>query len=683
MKKNVLTLIVILCMTGVCFSQAPLTNQLNQTLNLHGNFFVPSGPPVVIFNSKLSFDSNAEIRIDAGGQLFILNGSILTSADSTHRWKGIRIIGNPIADQLAGSLLSTSQGWLMMRESKISTAQVGVSVGTMDSLGNMSQGGGIFRANNCSFTDCWNAVTFCPYGFKQYNMSYFRKCNFEWKSRMGINPVTMQFATQVLLFETQGVFFMGCNFKNTTNSDSIDNFFNDNIMWENSIDDAIKGIGLYAVNSSYTLKPAGTCYNEIIADSSCTRCGGDSNLFEGLHTGIIHHSLNPYINIRGAITGSVFRNNLYGIRNYTSKNLFVNRCNFYSDVNIQHIQSQSYSNYTETNTDSVNISYVYNNNCMNYDISQNNFICDMVTNNSGFIMGPVNQVVNIESGTNYGRVYKNNHLNRHFAVGATCYNRLSVFDRFEGDNRGLSILCNTYDQFYSDTAECEKSSDWLLYTKNTLLSDQTNNTSSNANTWSNLLYCASPGFEPANIWVADSMQDTITIWSSNPSENPSCIKFELNNKFKTSPTSPNLQLCNNSSYCHQFGYSSSILSNTAIIGPADSLSDGITANNYESLDDDFESGYVEVPIGIKQTEERQVNLPAYPVPVENELNIVLENNIKATRIELIDIGGKTYIENYSQKGNTINIATENIHSGFWVARIYAAKNNYIVKFVKL
>ncbi|MFY7898940.1 MAG: endonuclease [Chitinophagaceae bacterium] len=87
---------------------------------------------------------------------------------------------------------------------------------------------------------------------------------------------------------------------------------------------------------------------------------------------------------------------------------------------------------------------------------------------------------------------------------------------------------------------------------------------------------------------------------------------------------------------------------------------------------------VDIDGSIAYTETIQIHIPSqnsyqlYPNPVNNQLQITLQNNVtnKLIRIQLIDISGKiVFDQQQTPQNNQVTISTKNIQNGFYVVQI--------------
>ena len=638
--------------------------------------FVAANTTVIFNNATVTLDSNVVIIVEKGATLQIYN-STFTSTVSSQHWQGIHVLGDTTKDQTEqigpNTVLSHFQGKLIMRNSTIKYAMMGVSVGTLNQItGEQTDGGGIFRAINCNFVDCWNAASVFRYSWYTHNMCYFRSCDFRWESYMGINPFNRGYATLVGLSQNQGVFFMGCQFRNTNTWDSINNQISDGIL-DNVNNTDIKGVGLYALNASYTLKPAGTCYQATNNDTGCIRCTGTYNLFTGLGTGIVHHSLNPYIDIKGAITGCDFINNVFGIKSYTSKNLFINRCNFKVNNDYYEIHSAVYEEYNKYQE----VEFIVMDSCHAYDISANDLNVTYTTNFP--TVQYHHQIVINYSDSIKSRIYKNAQYSEKSDNG-TCYQFYGVLNRFSGKNTGLEVECNTYNiGMQSATSNlCRYDCDWYFpsgYTNK--FKNQSLISKSQRNTWSNLPYCGGL-FHPANV-NAESLNDTFSLfYHAGAGDMPSCVEGTHKGKIKVTADTSNSQNCYEASYCRQFGTYTGVMG-TVPSTTSDSLS---LVGAWEDYDNDFEDNYIDAPLSMNDPVEPETKILAWPVPVSDQLHINIENSPKITRAEVIDLTGRVINIPYIQNGNTIILNTENLPNGYMITRLYSNKATFTIKFVK-
>ena len=267
-------------------------------------------------SSKTGFRSGIEINL--GGKV-IINDATLTSYQGCNEpgmWCGIIMNSNIQFNQ--NQTVPIGQPSIILNNAKIFNARRGILTGMYN---NLASGGGIVKATNSTFKNCYIDVEFRPYNNTAFNtslsdLSFFQECNFladqllNEKSFVNSTNFRIPTKTHVVLNSIKGVKFSGCTFKtDLTNLANV-------ILTDD------RGVGIKSFNSSFYVND-----NCILATSNaCAQFSGNAK-FENLQSGIIASSSNILKNY--TVDNTTFLNCFKGIQqsgvNYSSvkNNSFV------------------------------------------------------------------------------------------------------------------------------------------------------------------------------------------------------------------------------------------------------------------------------------------------------------------------------------------------------------------------
>lgn len=132
----------------------------------------------LIINSTVRFPTEGYVYVKRGGKLE-LNGAILTYGCFDDYWRGIYVEGNRILSQPSpfGMPSSFEAGVVLMQNSTIEKAVVGIRTAKYGAISDGAYWGGIIHAENSSFINNRKGVAFMKYEI--LNNSKFDNCTFE------------------------------------------------------------------------------------------------------------------------------------------------------------------------------------------------------------------------------------------------------------------------------------------------------------------------------------------------------------------------------------------------------------------------------------------------------------------------------------------------------------------------
>ncbi|MDL2227438.1 T9SS type A sorting domain-containing protein [Odoribacter sp. OttesenSCG-928-L07] len=154
----------------------------------------------------------AIIKVPVSATL-VVNGGKLTNGTTNKMWQGIRVIGNKNLAQTP-----QNQGTVILQNGATIENAV-IAIATYDANSNVSSSGGIIQAEDATFKNNANAVTFWEYpaspsGRISNNQSYFTRCNFIVDDNNLFSANNTSFDNHVSLWKVYGIKFKGCNFTN-------------------------------------------------------------------------------------------------------------------------------------------------------------------------------------------------------------------------------------------------------------------------------------------------------------------------------------------------------------------------------------------------------------------------------------------------------------------------------------
>jgi len=190
---------------------------------MQGNIIIEQGGELTI-SGNVALPDDAKIIVKPGAEL-VLDGCKLTRG-CTGNWQGIEVWGDPLLSQIP-----SNQGTLeIVHGATIENASVAVRLGSKDYA---NKGGGMIFAADAIFRNNHTGIKFETYSFG--NLSYFERCTFETTAELPDSQTPQYF---VMMTSVDGVALKGCTFRNTC---------------PNSVAYADRGIGIYSVNSVFTV----------------------------------------------------------------------------------------------------------------------------------------------------------------------------------------------------------------------------------------------------------------------------------------------------------------------------------------------------------------------------------------------------------------------------------------------
>ncbi len=292
-------------------------------ITVRGELHIQSGATLTIDGITVEFaDSrkcaaDTKVIIEQGAKLILKNGAVLTALGNcgdAAMWDGIEVWGNRFESQ------STSgQGWLIMRNSTIEHAHVGVTLMRPD---HWNQTGGVIQAFDSYFINNRKSIAFMSYidmttsGIEKPNRSIVKNTDFIWDNDFRHRPLN-----HVSLFNVYGVPFLGCHFSDLRTGDA---FTRPYVESGN-----VSKCGIRSIDAYYIVNAA--C-------NDMDGCSGDIELepwnastFDNLDFGIYASNSGTIYPIR--VERSIFTNNLFGIE---AIDIIEPRCLFnkfyYSDI---------------------------------------------------------------------------------------------------------------------------------------------------------------------------------------------------------------------------------------------------------------------------------------------------------------------------------------------------------------
>lgn len=653
---NTKVFLIIIAIVFICnnflFGQTVIPANLTSSTTYSGNctinsdVFIQNNAEITFDNAQISIDAGKTITIEPGCKLNIFNGSTLTASGLSF-WQGIILRGIPTASHVSGNNLNPQQGQLMIKNSTIEKANIGVSVGEI--VNNIYyHGGGIIRASNVDFINCKIAVSFTIYD-KIPNQSYFKDCHFTWSSFDASTNGT--FDAQVKIIGNQGIYFAGGNvFTNTKTMYDYNSIGLTTNLQEK------RGVGVYILSSSVIFKRGFPYYQPVQDDPGCIKCTGSMNEFKNLSVGILNQCWNRS-QLRTAITGCRFENNLVSIGHHHDDNIFINRNEFNTDDNYDNGNrfGCDYGSHIDIgiyNSENADIS----DNVINWVTTENN---PASSHHIGIFTSNTSDL-----GDTRSRLYHNN-ISSHFVNFSKC-GPYAYGNYIKGDNYELDIWCNIYNLIPliyvdpdGDYATCEEHYDWFIRNMEkdqygfpvdypTNLKEQGDINFSASNEFSPYYvpagtYCV-PKVNSGHVFMFNNSDNDIEYFydASKQNQEPFCLKEYASQFFNLHQTSTNNNECPFSSNCNQFGDIPDGITWTNTYPIEEDLT--IADNNIELTDDDFENEFEQIPLKIMEDISDNLDCKLYPNPAKNFVTLNIEGlcNIKINdfRVFLYDINGK-------------------------------------------
>jgi Secretion system C-terminal sorting domain len=275
-----------------------------ETHTLPNNLIVESGATLTV-EGRLLFRSGKGLFVKTGAKL-IVDGGVLSNACPGQLWQGIVVEGDTTLAQMPES----NQGYCELKnDALIENAHTGVHLAGLIDLGNgictydEGKAGGVLRAFDATFKNCYVGAEFFPYTFftsvnsPRTNRSLFARCQFITDKILDDSPIVQQPEPKagIIFNEVYRVKVMGCTFKNFAIGDpEFASYYNSQYK---------RGDGIQANSAVFLL------YNSVSTDGLNTPIVSQ---FENLEHGIkslCGDYIKPF-----SCKNAVFTNNFCGIR---------------------------------------------------------------------------------------------------------------------------------------------------------------------------------------------------------------------------------------------------------------------------------------------------------------------------------------------------------------------------------
>lgn len=413
------------------YNNNPLIYGFGNIVNIEKELRIKAGVTLTIENMTFQFSPGARVVIEhgingqQGGKLILKNSTFTNNpgCNSNEQWLGVEVWGNQVLTQ--GNINSSSQGRLILTNSQIENASIGVLVSKRQStLGGIpiyntfcvtntsnqdleiiqpftfdnARDGGIVQATNSTFLNNQRGVWFRPYGLANgaNNLSYFYTSDFIW------NDNILTSVQDLARLETvKGVNFKGCNFQNDIAAGS---------SFQNG----------YGINSRESQFYATPYCGAIILNQPCP--ASLPNTFKNLNFGIRATNTNAWSFI---CNENVFIDNRYGVyvigtqAERILKNDFAIREANYQTAGISLYNSSGY--------------FVQENELYEFD---NPLIANGTGNSYGIVVS--------NSGIATNEIYKNYFHNLKIGGQTERINAPLVPDPTNAEIQGLQWLCNDF-----------------------------------------------------------------------------------------------------------------------------------------------------------------------------------------------------------------------------------------------
>lgn len=277
-------------------------------LAIHSDVIVPDDVTLTI-TGTVGFGEHCGIIVEPGGEL-IVDGGHLTSACGDELWTGVQVIGQDHLQQTA-----SNQGWVFLDSAKIENAHTGVWLRENDDQCNYVEGtgGGVVRANNSTFLNCYVGIQFAPYLYEVAgnnivsNTSQINNCDFLTTRVLngGFHPLT-----GLYLEDNFRVPIRGCTFENKA-ADPSSEYYDDSAFESPS-------------NRGWGIRSHSTVFS---VGNSCTETDPQNNdcigtikncSFKHLTIGVFANDISMIGSFD--VHDALFENNIVGIR---SESMFI------------------------------------------------------------------------------------------------------------------------------------------------------------------------------------------------------------------------------------------------------------------------------------------------------------------------------------------------------------------------
>lgn len=396
---------------------------------MHQDVIIQPGAELRISSKYVYFAQECGIVVRPGGRL-IVDGGHLTNACPGNFWQGIVLEGNPNLTQYPES----NQGVCELKNGAIiENAHTGVHVAGLVMVNNEcetdpSKAGGILKASDAKFKNCYVGAEFFPYttfttsGSPRSNKSYFTRCEFITDKILDNSTLVYQPEPKagIIFNEIYRIKVNGCSFKNAAvgNPDYI-GYYNSQYK---------RGDGIIANSAVF-----------MVASSTVPNSGGTvlPSKFENLEHGIkslCGDYVKPF-----SCQNAIFTNNFCGIRTEGTYLGPVIRNNTF------------YVNPIADNSDGEEVSGIDVDNTTKFTIEQNTFLGSAVSNPQTTIGIAFNNTSLYCDGEHYpitqghNLVYRNKLDVLDIGIQAEGMNALSD-NQNPSENYGLEFRCNKFGQ---------------------------------------------------------------------------------------------------------------------------------------------------------------------------------------------------------------------------------------------
>ncbi len=204
----------------------PITSSNSSVVYIEHELRIAAGQTITINNMVFHFAPGARVVIENGsgnnGGKLILNNTTFTvdnRCGANLMWKGVEVWGNSNVGQ--GTSFSSTQGWLILNNSKIEHAHVGVLLsqrsGNQLYVFNDARNGGVVQTNGSILYNNMRGVWFRKYlppSKLANNLSFFKTTTFNWVGNLIEGTPKEHLRMESVI----GITVLGCNFKQTAPS---------------------------------------------------------------------------------------------------------------------------------------------------------------------------------------------------------------------------------------------------------------------------------------------------------------------------------------------------------------------------------------------------------------------------------------------------------------------------------
>lgn len=338
---------------------------------------------------EIQFVPQARLIIEQGGKLILDGGKLTNAKYSDELWRGIEVWGNSDMSQN-----QANQGYVIAKnDAIIENARYGIRTikddnGTLD----YTNTGGVISCRNTTFRNNWMDIEYLPYhsyspnnsSFEYNNKGRFDRCKFILDDNYQDNWV----APKVVMYDVNGVTFLGCEFNDTRIAPGAE---------------LTRTKGIVSLDAGYRVMGKNTA--------------GPNNNFPSANQ-------DEYYDETNYIVGS-FKNLLYGVHAMSTTGLdavIVDHCLFENDKNGILIDGIDNALITRNKFD-------WNVNHMDdiAGMAQNNFRNSSLQTVEGNLhyrsaTGKVSGTSNFDTGTKDTRIYKNKYNNMNVGNYANGFN---------------------------------------------------------------------------------------------------------------------------------------------------------------------------------------------------------------------------------------------------------------------